>query len=108
MSMFNWTKIDDHKEISFIRFDYYKTQSGLSRNQIKARMHELGVRTNAKKKHDQRKWYAEDVADIMESISSIGHELTAKFYNVTVRLIKKLVCNANRYGFDAYPLRNSQ
>ena len=79
---------------------------GLSRNQIKARMHELGVRTNAKKKHDQRKWYAEDVADIMESISSIGHELTAKFYNVTVRLIKKLVCNANRYGFDAYPLRN--
>lgn len=28
MSMFNWTKVDDHEEISFIRFDYYKTISG--------------------------------------------------------------------------------
>ena len=79
---------------------------GLSRNQIKARMSDLGVRTSAKKKRDQRKWYAEDVADIMESISSVGHELTAKFYGVSVQLIKSLVCNANRYGFDAYPLRN--
>ena len=26
--MLNWTKVSDHKEISFIIFDYYKTQSG--------------------------------------------------------------------------------
>ncbi|MEH6451226.1 MAG: hypothetical protein V7765_21355 [Oleispira sp.] len=28
MSIFNWTKVDNHKEISFIRFDYYTTRSG--------------------------------------------------------------------------------
>lgn len=81
---------------------------GLTRNQIKARMNELGVKTDVKKKRDQRRWFAEDIADIMEGVITHGYEITAKYYNVTVQLIKQLVCTANLHGFDKYPLRNSQ
>jgi hypothetical protein len=79
---------------------------GLSVNQIKARMNKLGIKTNKKKVREQRRWFAEDVADMMEGICANGYEITAGQYEVSVHMIKKLVCNANRYGFDAYPPRN--
>lgn len=54
-----------------------------------------------------RKFYAEDVAKMLE-LSSCGLRalLIAEYFNTTASSIRSTMCLARKNGFDAYPLRN--
>ena len=53
------------------------------------------------------RWYAEDVAKIFELASAgIKHSIIAEYFNTAKRNIEKILYNARKNGFDAYPLRS--
>lgn len=54
----------------------------------------------------QRKWYAEDVASLFEMrASGVCLKSCGRHFNVSWRTIQRVIENAKRGGFAAYPKR---
>lgn len=54
---------------------------------------------------NNRVWFAEDIALVMEMLSHRPYRFTAKHFNVSEKTLRNMISNAKKYGFDAYPKR---
>ena len=85
--------------------------TGKTASAIRTRMCLIGVPSNTATSENliitERKWYAEDVANLMEMIESgVKHSIAAEYYDVKIRQIQKVLYLARKHGFAAYPMRN--
>jgi hypothetical protein len=80
--------------------------TGRGKCSIISKMSTLGCNSAVNSGQKERQYYAGDIANIFEMIScGLKQSLIAEYYNTTRGAIKSLVFRANKYGFDAYPLR---
>jgi hypothetical protein len=87
--------------------------TGASYNAVRQAMSSYGVRCARRGSesliHNDRVFYAEDVALMFEMFScGVIQKVIAEYFNTTIASIKSVFSNARQNGFDAYPLRNSQ
>lgn len=82
--------------------------TGRTRPAVVSMMVKLGVKCleSSFQKPAKRVWFAEDVADIFESIQAgVKYRIIAEQYNTKYTIINKVVYTARQKGFSAYPKR---
>ena len=80
--------------------------TGSSKKSVYAKMRDHGVRCAGDKARglDKRKYYAEDVVNMLEmSASGLTNSLIAEYYNTTKSSISGVISLAKKNGFDSYP-----
>ena len=79
--------------------------SGRSKLATLRQLARQGVK-NGRKKGPERKYYAEDIAAIMEfNNMGLSLEALAVGYRTTARKLSYVLCRARKYGFERYPKR---
>jgi len=83
---------------------------GIGKGSILAKMARMGIISGDDKVpyRQERKYYAEDAADMLELLScGVSQSIIAEKYNTTKKIIQTIMNKAKQKGFDAYPPRPS-